>query len=118
MTSISNYKRCSNLSYLYFCKSLFYLKCKFQRIVLLIFFTCGKYNKKSKTQFPVDFAQKIILEPKFQLQHRILTLMSNLKKSFLSEFSYDIKNLPPTLQLERIGLQCIHALKIKYRNET
>jgi len=34
------------------------------------FFTCDKYNKESKTQFPFDFAQKIISELKIQFQQQ------------------------------------------------
>ncbi|KAL4083148.1 hypothetical protein QTP88_028478 [Uroleucon formosanum] len=38
------------------------------------FSTCDKYNKESKTQFPVDFAQKIISELKIQFKLRFSDL--------------------------------------------
>jgi hypothetical protein len=49
---------------------------KFQNIVLLFYsiFTCDKYNKECKTQFPIDFAQKIISELKIQFKQRFSDL--------------------------------------------
>lgn len=84
------------------------------------FSTCDKYNKESKTQFPVDFAQKIISELKIQFKQRFsdLDVKSEEINIFQNPFSCDIEKLPPTLQMEMIDLQSNDALKIKHREET
>ncbi|KAL4098878.1 hypothetical protein QTP88_023396 [Uroleucon formosanum] len=84
------------------------------------FSTCDKYNKESKTQFPVDFAQKIISELKIQFKLRFsdLDVKSEEINIFQNPFSCDIEKLPPTLQIEMIDLQSNDALKIKHREET
>ncbi|KAL4142782.1 hypothetical protein QTP88_005187 [Uroleucon formosanum] len=84
------------------------------------FSTCDKYNKESKTQFPVDFAQKIISELKIQFKLRFsdLDVKSEEINIFQNPFSCDIEKLPPTLQMEMIDLQSNDALKIKHREET
>jgi len=84
------------------------------------FSTCDKYNKESRTQFPVDFAQKIISELKIQFKQRFsdLDVKSEEINIFQNPFSCDIEKLPPTLQMEMIDLQSNDALKIKHREET
>ncbi|KAL4127516.1 hypothetical protein QTP88_011683 [Uroleucon formosanum] len=84
------------------------------------FSTCDKYNKESKTQFPVDFAQKIISELKIQFKLRFsdLDVKSEEINIFQNPFSCDIEKLPPTLQMEMIDLQSNDALKIKHREKT
>lgn len=83
------------------------------------FLTCNKYNKESKTQFPVDFAQKILSELKFQFKHRFLDLNEKSEEIhiFQNLFSCDIEKLSPILQMETIDLQCNDALKIKDQQE-
>lgn len=55
-------------------KNLFYLKMLILKKNLTNFITCDKSNKDSKTQFPVDFVQKIISELLIQFQHRFSDL--------------------------------------------
>jgi len=67
------------------------------------FFTCDKYNKECKIQFPVDFAQKIISKLKIQFQHFFdLNVKAKETNIFQNPFSCNIEKLPPTLQMEMI----------------
>jgi len=96
------------------------LKHKFQKIVLLIFLLAINIFKKCKTQFPVDFAQKIIPELKIQFKQRFsdLDVKSEDINIFQNPFGCDIQKLPSAFQMEMIDLQCNDALKTKHREET